>query len=61
MSCQHDIIFMLISVTAHNEIICHVFVESKLNTHLSQVLSGWKMEMDVIILKIGVVVPELHY
>ena len=34
------------------EMICRVFVESKSNTHLSQLLSGWKMEMYVFILEI---------
>ena len=59
---QHDIAFMLISVNADDwNNICHVFVESKSNTHLSQLLSGWKMEMYVIILEISVIVCELHH
>ena len=43
------------------ESICHVFVESKTITHMSHLLSGWKMEMYVIILEINVTVSELHY
>ena len=43
------------------EIIRRVFVEYKSNTHLSQLLSGWKMELYVIILEISVIVSELHY
>ena len=43
------------------EIICRMFVESKSNTHLSQFLSAWKMEMYVIKLEIHLNVSELHY